>query len=101
MIEYLRKALQIPRTHILPFDDWVARLRRELATSFTERNGDSSTSHLIEFLDIYFVRMSCGGVILDTTKSMEDSEPLRNMRPVDEDLVKKYVQNWKDKGFLK
>ncbi|KAI0170256.1 polyketide synthase [Pestalotiopsis sp. NC0098] len=100
MIEYLRKAMQIPRTHVIPFDEWVARLRRDLATTSAGTNGNNSTWHHIEFLEAHLVRISCGGVILDATKSMEDSKLLRNMRPVDEDLVKKYVQSWKDIGFL-
>lgn len=100
MIEHLRKALKLPTTHVIPFDEWVALLRRDLATPSVGINGNSSTWHLIEFLELHFVRMSCGGVILDTTKSVEDAEPLRNMRPVDEALVKKYVQSWKDMGFL-
>ncbi len=97
MIEHLRKALDIPRTQVVPFEEWLWRVRQAPA-SLTQ---DIPASSLVDFLESHFVRMSCGGVVLDTAKTAAHCEPLQRARSVDEDLVMKYIQKWRAIGFLR
>ena len=96
MILTLANALDVPNTNIIPFDDWINRVRRFPGSIET----DNPAGRLVEFLEEHFIRMSCGGLILDTAKSTEHSETLQNEEPISVDLVKKYVSAWKDMGFL-
>lgn len=95
MVPVLADALDIPHTNIIPFEDWVRRVRQ-----FPGSEADNPAINLVEFLDDHFIRMSCGGLVLDTTKSKEHSETLANVGPVSTDVVKKYVRVWKEMGFL-
>lgn len=45
--------------------------------------------------------MSCGGLILDTTRSRAHSPTLRKLGRVDSEMVLKYIQAWKNTGFLR
>lgn len=98
MVRVLAEALDIPQTGIIPFDKWIDRVRQ-----FPPSNADvdNPAARLADFLEAHFLRMSCGGLILDTAHSKEHSETLRNSVPVSRDLVRKYVQTWKDMGFLR
>ena len=97
MIPILADALGIPRANVISFDDWVRRVR--IFPSSVEADNPAGT--LVDFLDEHFVRMSCGGLILDTTKSREHSKTMaRDTAPVSADLVRKYIQVWKESGFL-
>ncbi|KAH8799818.1 putative polyketide synthase [Xylogone sp. PMI_703] len=96
MTAVLADALQIPRDRIIPFGDWIRRVR-----SFPGPvEWDNPAAKLVDFLEDDFVRMSCGGVLLDTTKVREHSETMRNVGPVGADVTKRYIQAWKDSGFL-
>ena len=97
MIAILADALDIPNANIVPFDDWLRRVRR--FPSSTE--ADNPAGIVVEFLDEHFVRMSCGGLILDTTKSRKHSKTLAmGTAPVSAELVRKYIRIWQDAGFL-
>jgi hypothetical protein len=48
-----------------------------------------------------FIRMSSGGLVLDTKHSVEHSKTLRELRPVSNSIVERYVQKWRDDGFLR
>jgi hypothetical protein len=96
MIPVLADALDIPRRNAIPFDDWVKRVRNFPGSIEL----DNPAAKLIEFLDGNFIRMSCGGLLLDTAKSREHSKTLTNVGPVSEDVARKYIQAWKDMGFL-
>lgn len=96
MIECLRQALGIPRSRVVPFTEWLSCLRR----CPTASHDDIPAARIVDFLERHFLRMSRGGVVLDMSKSLVDSEPLRSTQAVDEDLVKKYVQSWQEMGFL-
>ena len=96
MIPVLADALGIPQRNAIPFDEWVARVRNFPGSI----DLDNPAAKLIEFLDGNFVRMSCGGLLLDTTKSREHSKTQANVGPVSQDIAKMYVQAWKDMGFL-
>ena len=90
----LADALDIPRTNIIPFDDWLKRVRQ------CPDETDNPARKVIEFFDEHFLRMACGGLVLDTTKSRGCSKTLASGGPVSADLVRKYVLAWKDMGFL-
>ncbi|AEO64805.1 polyketide synthase [Thermothielavioides terrestris NRRL 8126] len=96
MVQMLAKALDIPQSNIVPFDDWVARVRRSPLAPET----DNPAARLIDFLEFHFRRMSCGGLLLDLSKACKDSPTLAAVGPVGEDVVRKYVASWKAMGFL-
>ncbi|KAM0147076.1 hypothetical protein ACHAPG_010801 [Botrytis cinerea] len=95
MIMVLANELGIPSNYIVPFDEWLSRVRR-----FPGSTNDNPAGQLVEFFDKHFVRMSCGGLILDTVKSQEHSKTIRSTGPVSIDLVRKYILSWKSSGFL-
>ena len=95
MIPVLAASLDIPQSSAIPFEEWVSRVR-----SFPGSELDNPAVKLIDFLDGNFIRMSCGGLLLDTKRSREHSETLANVGPVSEDVARKYVQAWKEMGFL-
>ena len=92
----LADALDIPRSNVITFQEWVDRVRRFPGSVETE----NPAGRLVDFLDRHFVRMSCGGLILETEKSTEHSRTLRELGPVGDDLVRKYIRSWKEMGFL-
>jgi nucleoside-diphosphate-sugar epimerase len=96
MVGVLASALDVRRANIIPFNEWIGRVRQFPGSA----DFHNPAAKLIDFLDTQFVRMSCGGLILDTAKSTEHSETLRNQRPVSCELVRKYIRAWKDIRFL-
>lgn len=87
----LAKELNIPS--LIPFQEWVERVR-----AAPQRNNPAAT--LLGFLDSNYLRMSCGGLVLDTKKTVEHSKTLAAVGPVSDDVVKKYIHIWKEIGFL-
>lgn len=96
MIPVLADALDIPRNSVIPFSEWIQRVRNFPGSVEL----DNPAAKLIGFLDGNFIRMSCGGLLLDTTKSREHSKTLANVGPVGEDTARKYIRAWKEMGFL-
>lgn len=96
MIPVLADALDIPQRNVIPFDEWVKRVRN-FPGSIELHN---PAAKLLEFLDGNFIRMSCGGLLLDTAKSREHSKALADVGPVSEEVVRRYIQAWKDIKFL-
>ncbi|KAL2813938.1 hypothetical protein BDW59DRAFT_167334 [Aspergillus cavernicola] len=96
MIPILTDALNIPPQNVIPFADWVQRVR----TFPGSTELDNPAAKLIEFLDGNFERMSCGGLLLDTDKSREHSPTLAGVGPVSEEVARKYIQAWKTMKFL-
>jgi acyl transferase domain-containing protein/nucleoside-diphosphate-sugar epimerase/acyl carrier protein/SAM-dependent methyltransferase len=94
-IPVLSEALGIPSSNVIPFKDWVGLVRR-----FPGSEVDNPAVRLIDFLDDNFLRMSCGGLLLDTTKSREHSPTLAAVGPVSGDVARRYVKAWRDMGFL-
>jgi hypothetical protein len=90
MIPVLAKALAIPESNIIPFDDWVTLVRQCEGVGRT----DNPASMLVDFLEDNFERMSCGGLLLATKNT------LRNVKPVSEEIARRFVQAWKDMRFL-
>lgn len=87
----LSDALEIPS--LIPFEEWVERVR-----TAPQHNNPAAT--LLEFLDSNYLRMSCGGLVLDVKKSLEHSKSLNTVGAVSEEVVRKYVYIWKEIGFL-
>ncbi|KAF2266560.1 ketoacyl-synt-domain-containing protein [Lojkania enalia] len=94
MTSILADALKIPPKNIIPFEEWVERVR-----AAPQRDNPAAT--LLDFLDDNFLRMSCGGLVLDTKKTLEHSETLAALGPVSEEVARKYIHIWKEIGFLK
>ncbi|KAL5355203.1 hypothetical protein BJX96DRAFT_181164 [Aspergillus floccosus] len=95
MVKTLAHSLDIPREGIIPFDQWIERVRNSSAST-----NENPARQLLEFFDQHFIRMSCGGLILDTTKTREHSATLRQRGPVGPGLVEKYISAWKTMRFL-
>src|SRR5207249_2402439 len=96
MLPLLAENLHIPQANLVPFEEWV-----QLVRSFPkERKSENPAIQLIGFLDEHFIRMSCGGLVLDTRKTRSHSQTLATEGPVSAELVQKYIQAWKDSGFL-
>ncbi|KOS19516.1 L-aminoadipate-semialdehyde dehydrogenase large subunit [Escovopsis weberi] len=87
----LADALKIP--NMIPFEEWVDRVRKA-----PHRNNPAST--LVDFLDSNYLRMSCGGLVLDVKKALEHSESLATVGPVSEEVTRKYIHIWREIGFL-
>ncbi|KAI1412489.1 hypothetical protein F5Y13DRAFT_179997 [Hypoxylon sp. FL1857] len=96
MSPVLADALDIPPHRIMPFRDWVKLVRRAPLHTDTE----NPAARLIDFLDYNFERMSCGGLILDTTKVREHSRTMAAQGPVTAEVARSYVTAWKKMGFL-
>ncbi|KAL7623783.1 fusarubin cluster-polyketide synthase [Parahypoxylon ruwenzoriense] len=91
MNNILADALKIK--DLIPFEEWVERVR-----AAPQRNNPAST--LLEFLDSNYLRMSCGGLVLDVKKTLEHSKTLSAVGPVSEEVARKYIHIWKEIGFL-
>jgi thioester reductase-like protein/acyl carrier protein len=81
-------------TDLIPFAEWVERVR-----AAPQRDNPAAT--LLEFLDDNYIRMSCGGLVLDPKHTLEHSKSLNAVGPVSEEVVRKYIHIWKEIGFLK
>ncbi|KAK3367533.1 hypothetical protein B0H63DRAFT_535507 [Podospora didyma] len=95
VLPVLAAELDVPTENILPFKEWVRRVR-----TFTGSVEDNPAARLIDFLDDNFIRMSCGGMLLETKRACEHSPSLKNQGPVSDETIKKYLGWWKQKGFL-
>ncbi|KAI4724857.1 hypothetical protein E4T49_07415 [Aureobasidium sp. EXF-10728] len=95
LIALLSRLLNVPTSNIVPHARWIERVRR-----FRASVTDNPALQLIEFFDSHFVPMSCGGLVLDVTETSKHSETLRNMQAVSDDLLTRYVDNWKQSGYL-
>ena len=87
----LMGALKIP--NLIPFNEWVERVR-----AGPQRNNPAAT--LLEFLDSNYLRMSCGGLVLDVKNTLQHSKTLAAVGPVSEEVARKYIHIWKEIGFL-
>lgn len=95
MMLTLARALDLPPQNIVPYTQWVDRVRR-----FRSSINDNPALQLVGFFDTYFIPMSCGGLVLDVSKTREYCETLRTIGPIDDDLMMKYITAWKQSGFL-
>ncbi|KAI0442588.1 hypothetical protein F4803DRAFT_353224 [Xylaria telfairii] len=96
MISAFADCLGITTENIIPYPAWVARVRQ-----FAGSVAENPALQLIDFFEQYFVAMSCGQLMLDTVETRSHSTTMQTMKPVEKDLVRKYVGAWKRAGFLK
>ncbi|KAI2466205.1 putative polyketide synthase [Annulohypoxylon bovei var. microspora] len=95
MSAVLAAALDIPAHGIIPFQDFVERVRR---SPLSEK--ENPAARVVGFLEGHFERMACGGIILDTQRVSEHSETMARQGPVSDEVVRSYVAAWKTSGFL-
>lgn len=88
----LADALHIPE--LIPFEAWLERVR-------TAPQRDNPAALLSDFLDGNYLRMSCGGLVLDVKNTLEHSKTLSAVGPVAEVVVRRYIHIWREIGFLK
>lgn len=82
IILVLADALNVPRENAIPFNEWVERVRHFPGLVEVE----NPVAKLVDS-DDNFTRMSCGGLLEETTKSREHSKTLRAVVPVSEDIA--------------
>ena len=91
MNAHLADALKIP--NLVPFPEWILRVR-------TASHRDNPAALLLDFLDSNYLRMSCGGLVLSVSKTLEHSKTLSSVGPVSKEVVEKYIRVWREIGFL-
>ncbi|KAG2419399.1 hypothetical protein HFD88_004195 [Aspergillus terreus] len=91
----LADALGLEASQVVPFAEWTQRVRQ------FGNEPENPAVRIIDFLETNFERMSCGGLVLDTTHSLEHSATLRHREPVPMELVRKYIRAWQEMGFLR
>lgn len=96
MIPVLADALGIPRSNVVTYEMWIAKVRA--CRTLSQR--ENPAIYLIDFLDDNFLRMSCGGLLLSTARSTEHSKTLRAVGPISKETVLLFVKSWKDMKFL-
>ncbi|KAK5656795.1 hypothetical protein OQA88_4343 [Cercophora sp. LCS_1] len=96
MIPVLARALAIPTTNVVPFAEWVRRVRHFPGSV----DKDNPAYKLVNFLDGNFLRMSCGGLLLDTAHTREHSSTLAAQGPVSHEIAVGYIRQWQRTGFL-
>ncbi|KAL0930003.1 beta-ketoacyl synthase domain-containing protein [Colletotrichum truncatum] len=91
----LAAALDIPPLNIVPFQEWIKRVRQSSLTP-----ADNPAALILGFLEGHFERMACGGIVLDTQRSREHSKTMATEGPVSAEVVRSYVSSWKSMSFL-
>ncbi|PKY00457.1 polyketide synthase [Aspergillus campestris IBT 28561] len=95
MIPILAKGLAIPVQNVVPFAEWIQRVK-----NFPGSREDNPAGVMADWLEANFERMSCGGLLLDTAQGVEHSPALKDVGPVGEEVVRKYLDSWIQRGFL-
>ncbi|PYH87874.1 polyketide synthase [Aspergillus ellipticus CBS 707.79] len=95
MIRLLAQELNIPPDNIIPFPEWIHRVK-----AFPGTREDNPACVMADWLGENFERMSCGGLLLDTELARQRSAALRALQPVDDEVVRRYIRHWRTCGFL-
>ncbi|PLB51637.1 polyketide synthase module [Aspergillus steynii IBT 23096] len=95
MITLLADELNVPRSNIVPFAEWIQRVK-----SFSGTVDDNPAVRGADWLEENFERMSCGGLLLDTARAREHSRTLAGVGAVGEDVTRGYVRWWRERGVL-
>ncbi|KAF5549508.1 polyketide synthase [Fusarium mexicanum] len=95
MSTVLAAALDIPPNGIVPFEEWIKRVRQSSLPP-----AENPAALALEFLEGHFERMACGGIVLDTQNSKEHSKTMATGGLVSAEIVRSYVSCWKEMGFL-
>ncbi|PYI02380.1 putative polyketide synthase [Aspergillus sclerotiicarbonarius CBS 121057] len=95
MTRVLASALDVPPQGIVPFEEWINRVRTSSLSA-----AENPAALALGFLEGHFERMACGGIVLDTRRSSEHSTTMAAEGPVSAEVVRAYVSSWKAMGFL-
>lgn len=100
MNRLLARALGIPEsTDLIPLKEWIRRVRASPLVPETEN--PAARPGMPEWLDTNFERMACGGLILDTEQAQAHSNTMaKDVGPVSEEVMSKFVEYWRKVGFL-
>lgn len=98
IISVLANALNIPA--VIPFDEWVRRVREWPTKSDNGADGANPSYLLADFLDDNFMRMSCGGLLMDTANARKHSPTLAKVGPVSDNTIRLFLKNWVEMGLL-
>ncbi|PWY91662.1 polyketide synthase [Aspergillus sclerotioniger CBS 115572] len=82
----------------IPFDEWLAAVVQAAETEGSTRG--YPVLKLKGFFTRLFQPAVCGQVILATDRSRACSPTLRRMRAIEDEVVLKFVQHWKDIGYF-
>ncbi|OOF90932.1 hypothetical protein ASPCADRAFT_177909 [Aspergillus carbonarius ITEM 5010] len=96
MIKVIAQELSIPPDNVIPFSEWLHRVK-----AFPGAREDNPASVMADWLGDNFERMSCGGLLLDTSYARQHSASLRALGPVDHTVVRRYIQHWRQSGYLR
>lgn len=97
MSPVLARALGIPASNIVPFPSWIKRVR---TSPLSDQENPAGRQAMAEFLGGHFERMSCGGLILDVERAKEHSVTIAGAGPVSSELAVRYIDAWREMGFL-
>lgn len=75
----------------VPFEEWLAQVSTL----------EHQPSDLMEFYRKYFLHMSGGSLVLDTTSSRSLSPTLRSTGAIDAEKIELYLEFWRQSGFIK
>ncbi|KAL4971434.1 hypothetical protein BDW66DRAFT_155664 [Aspergillus desertorum] len=100
MNRLLARALGIPEsTNLVPLNEWVRRVRASPLVPETEN--PAARPGMPDWLETNFERMACGELILDTERAQAHSSTMaRDVGPVSEEVVSRFVGYWRKVGFL-
>ncbi|KAL5355001.1 hypothetical protein BJX96DRAFT_170252 [Aspergillus floccosus] len=100
MNRLLPRALGIPESAgLVPLKEWVRRVRASPLVPETEN--PAARPGMPDWLETNFERMACGGLILDTERAKEHSTTMaKDVGPVGEEVVSRFVDYWRKVGFL-
>ncbi|CAI7648453.1 unnamed protein product [Penicillium glandicola] len=90
----LADALDLPG-HFMPFEEWL-----DMVAHSSKPEIENPAGRMADFLEQNFERLSCGGLVLDTTKAQEHSAAMRALAPVSAEVARGYIRAWKEIGFL-
>jgi malonyl CoA-acyl carrier protein transacylase len=99
MNQVLARALDIPESNIIPFKDWVRKVRASPLVPETEN--PAARPGMPDWLETNFERMACGGLVLDTERVKEHSKTMKEqVGPVSEEVVGRFLDYWRRSKFL-
>ncbi|RAL01214.1 uncharacterized protein BO80DRAFT_62864 [Aspergillus ibericus CBS 121593] len=91
-------APQLGLTTRIPFDEWLAAVVQAADTA------GSTRGYPVWKLQAFFTRLFqpavCGHVILATDRARACAPTLRRMRAVEDEVVLRFVQHWREIGYF-
>lgn len=96
MIPVLADALGISR--IVSYADWLDQVAQH--ASQVESEDTSPALLMLDFFRYHFPRLCCGGILLDTSKCRQHSITLDTVSPISDTEARRYVDVWREAGFL-